>query len=123
MNTFDHWNLTPAQRDSKIMAQVAIMNTGQVADPIPTDDGVYLVKLIDKETEDETTRYNIQEIFIELSAGSSTLDSLSGAARDMQELALGTDFTDAAAELGMEVNTTDPFHRSTRVTVKTFRRH
>jgi parvulin-like peptidyl-prolyl isomerase len=104
--------ITAAQRDAAVMAQVAIMNEGQVSEPIPVDEGVYLVQLTEKVTEDETTKYNLREIFIELTAGSSTMDSLSGVARDMQELALETDFASAAAEMGLTVETTEPFQRN-----------
>jgi parvulin-like peptidyl-prolyl isomerase len=113
--------ITAAQRDPAVMTQVAIMNEGQVSEPIPVEggfqgDGVYLVQLIEKVTEDETTKYNLREIFIELTAGSSTVDSLSGIARDMQELAMEKDFATAAAELGLEVETTEPFQRNFPIT-------
>ncbi|MCK5618286.1 MAG: SurA N-terminal domain-containing protein, partial [Candidatus Krumholzibacteria bacterium] len=76
--------ITAGQRNSNVMAQVAIMNPGQVSAPILTDDGVYLVKLLETQTEGEETRYNFQEIFIELTAGSHTIDSLVGLAQDIQ---------------------------------------
>jgi peptidyl-prolyl cis-trans isomerase D len=104
--------ITAAQRDTEVMSQVAIMNEGQISQPIPTEKGVYLVKLIGKETEDETTRYNLREIFIELTAGPNTIDSLSGIARDMQELAVESDFAKAAADMGLTVETTEPFQRN-----------
>jgi peptidyl-prolyl cis-trans isomerase D len=104
--------ITAAQRDEKVMSQVAIMNPGQVSQPIQTDNGVYLVKLLETKTEDGETRYNIQEIFVELAPGRDTVDSLLALARKVQKDAAGTGLPEAAAGLGLTVNTTDPFQRN-----------
>ena len=103
--------ITAGQRNSNVMAQVAIMNPGQVSAPILTDDGVYLVKLLETQTEGEETRYNFQEIFIELTAGSHTIDSLVGLAQDIQERAVENGLANAASEFGLAVETTEPFRR------------
>jgi peptidyl-prolyl cis-trans isomerase D len=103
--------ITADQRDKKVMTKVAIMNPGQTSAPIQTDDGVYIVKLLDKEQKGEQTRYNIQEIFIELSAGSQTVDSLSTIAHDLKELADEKGLANAAAEMGLTVATSEPFRK------------
>jgi parvulin-like peptidyl-prolyl isomerase len=103
--------ITAGQRNSNVMAQVAIMNPGQVSAPIQTDDGIYLVKLLETQTEGDETRYNFQEIFIELTAGPNTIDSLVGLAQDIQERAVENGLANAASEFGLALGTTEPFRR------------
>jgi parvulin-like peptidyl-prolyl isomerase len=104
--------ITASQRDAEVMSQVSIMNPGQISQPIQTNDGVYIVKLLETEKEDEETRYNIQEIYIELVAGTQTVDSLVGLARDFQVRAVEKGFVEAANELGLTVDKTEPFLRN-----------
>jgi len=103
--------ITATQRDGKVMAQVAIMNPGQVSAPIQTDDGVYIVKLLETELEGEERRFNIQELFIELAAGSQTIDSLVTVAQDLKALAVEKGLADAAGDMGLTVSTTQPFRK------------
>ncbi|MGD8414440.1 MAG: peptidyl-prolyl cis-trans isomerase, partial [Candidatus Latescibacterota bacterium] len=101
--------ITASQRDSDVMTRVAIMNEGQVSDPIQTKDGIYLVKLIGKKQDDGETKYNIQELFLRLEAGRETIDSLMTLARDVRELAVEKGLAKAAADSGLTVETTEPF--------------
>jgi peptidyl-prolyl cis-trans isomerase D len=104
--------ITASHRDAEVMTRVAIMNDGQVSEPIQTKDGVYLVKLLEKKEEDGETTYNIQEIFLELAAGRETLDSLIALARGVRELAVEKDLAKAAADSGLAVEKSDPFQRN-----------
>jgi peptidyl-prolyl cis-trans isomerase D len=104
--------ITTSQRESELMTRVAIMNDGQVSEPIQTKDGVYLVKLLEKKEEEGETTYNIQEIFLELAAGRETLDSLIALARGVRELALEKSLEKAAADSGLTVATTEPFQQN-----------
>jgi len=101
-----------SHRDTKVMSQVSIMNAGQISQPIQTDDGVYLVKLLEAKDEDGEMKYNIQEIFLELSAGRETVDSLIALARDVQERALESGIADAASQAGLTATTSEPFQRN-----------
>ncbi len=104
--------ITVAQRDSRVMTQVAIMNPGQVSQPIQTDDGIYLVKLLETKEEDGEPRFNIQELFLELSAGRETIDSLIALARDVYDVAAEKGLAKAAEKNGLTVETTPPFQRN-----------
>lgn len=108
--------ITASQRDTAVMSQVSIMNPGQVSQPIQTEDGVYIVKLLETEKEGEEARYNLQEIFIELEAGTQTVDSLVGLARDLQSQAVEKGLADAANELGLTAEKTEPFQRNFPIT-------
>jgi peptidyl-prolyl cis-trans isomerase D len=103
--------ISPNQRDAAVMSRVAIMNVGQVSGPIQTKDGVYIVKLLDKKKEDDETRFNIQEVYLELTAGPETTDSLMALARGVRELAAGKGLEQAAADSGLVVQTTEPFQK------------
>jgi peptidyl-prolyl cis-trans isomerase D len=100
-----------AQRPRQVMTQAAIMNVGQVSEPIQTKDGVYLVQLLDKKQEDDETEFNLREIFLELTAGRETLDSLTALARGVQETAVEQSLAKAAADSGLTVETSEPFQR------------
>jgi len=101
--------ISVAQRDSEVMTRVAIMNDGQLSAPIQTKDGIYVVKLIEKQDVDGETKYNIQEVFLELAAGRETIDSLITLARDVREKAVENGLSDATTGSGLTAETTDPF--------------
>lgn len=104
--------ITASQRDAAVMSQVAIMNPGQLSEPIQTNDGVYIVKLLDTDKEGDETRYNIQEIYIDLEAGAQTVDSLVTLARDLRAEAEAKGLANAAAEMGLTTEKTEPFQRN-----------
>ncbi|HEX5132007.1 MAG TPA: SurA N-terminal domain-containing protein [Candidatus Krumholzibacteria bacterium] len=98
------------QRDAAVMEALPAMKPGQVSEPIPTKDGVYIVQMIDSKKEKGETKYNMREIYMKLSAGPETVDSLSAVARDIEEQATASgDLAAAANARGVEVITAEPF--------------
>ncbi len=105
--------LGDSQRDPAVMKAVASLKKGEISHPVPTDDGVYLVQLIDSKKENGETKYNMREIYMKLTPGAETVDSLSAVARDVEEKAVNDgDLAAAAATHGLEVTTTTPFAKN-----------
>jgi parvulin-like peptidyl-prolyl isomerase len=104
--------LDRTQRDEAVMKAVDSLKPGEISEPIPTPDGVYVVQLIETKKEKGATKYNLREIFIRLSAGSATVDSLTTIAQDIhQRVTEGGDLAAAAKAHGLEVQSTGPFGR------------
>ena len=102
--------LTRSQRDSQVMDVVDKMEVGAVSQPIETDQGIYLIKLLDKQTGDDgAPLYEMQEIFLELTAGAETIDELFTKAQGVQLKTAEADLATAANEHGLSVRTTEPF--------------
>ncbi len=95
-----------AQRDERVMTAVDGLQPGDLSEPVWTDDGVWVVKLIETEEEDGETRYRLNEIYLRLSAGSTTTDSLLTLAQTVQEA--------TATEGGLESAAADPAARASR---------
>lgn len=104
--------LTRDQRDSKVMDALSKLEPGSMSEPILTDDRVYLLKLLETKDEGGETRYNFQEIYLKLTAGSMTMDSLYTLARDIHQDAVDSDLRQAAEGKGLSVATTEPFARN-----------
>jgi peptidyl-prolyl cis-trans isomerase D len=106
-----------AQRDERVMAAVDSLAPGVLSEPIWTDDGVYLVELVETEEEEGGTRYRLNEIYLPLTAGASTTDSLVTLAQDLQRAAVAEDgsLEQAAASVGVSVETTPPFTANTPI--------
>jgi parvulin-like peptidyl-prolyl isomerase len=101
-----------AQRDEAVMKAVDSLKPGEVSQPITTPDGIFLVQLIEAKREKGETKVNLREIFLRLSPGSGTIDSLSAIAQGIQEQAAGNgDLAAAAKAAGFEVKATGPFGR------------
>jgi peptidyl-prolyl cis-trans isomerase D len=109
--------ITEGQRPAAVMAAVADMEPGDLSEPIWTNDGVYLVELVEKKEEDGETRYRLNEIFLHLSAGSATTDSLFALAEDIQKAAAENDgsLESAAATRNITVQTSAPFSSGMRI--------
>ena len=104
--------LDRSQRGEAVMKAVDSLKPGGVSEPISTPDGVYVVQLIETKKEQGVTQYNLREIFLRLSAGSETVDSLSAIAQDVQQRAAdGGDLAAAAKAQGLEVQATGEFSR------------
>lgn len=101
--------LVRSQRNAEVMDVLDGMKPEQVSDPIKTDDGVYLVKLLATKKENGEKKYNFQEIYLQFSAGSTTADSLVAAAQNIQRRAADTSLLQAAEENGKAVEKTEPF--------------
>jgi len=105
-----------AARDSLVMDAVASMKIGDVSQRIDVTDGAYVVKLLEKKTEDGNELFRFQEIFIELTAGSVTRDSLSTLAEDVQTAAAADgDLNAAATAHGLTTEQTPPFAKGSFV--------
>jgi len=104
--------LSRNQRDEAVMAAAEALKPGQISAPIPTAEGVYLVQLIATRKEKGETQINMREIFMKLTAGTATVDTLSGTARDIQGRATENgDLTAAARVYNLEAQTSQPFTR------------
>jgi peptidyl-prolyl cis-trans isomerase D len=101
--------LVRSQRDPKVMAAVDSLSDGGVSQPIWTDKGVYLVQRVETKTEGNQTKYRLREIFLSLSAGAATSDSLETVAKNVQESAVNVGLEKAAAARDLKVETTAPF--------------
>ena len=103
--------LARSQRDALVMDAVDALEAGQLSDAIWTDDGVYVVELVEKKEEDGETRYRLNEIFLRLTPGSTTTDSLYTAAEAVRDAARaeGGTLESAAASSNVTVSTTEPF--------------
>lgn len=102
--------LSAKQRDPAVIKAVAALKPGEISQAIPTSDGVYLVQLVATRKEKGETQYNMREIFLKLTPGAATTDSLSAVAQDIKDRASqGGDLAAAAKAHGLEVTTTEPF--------------
>jgi len=99
-----------SQRDPAVMAAAASLKVGEVSPVISTADGIAIVQLVATKKEKGATLYNLREITMNLTAGSATIDSLSGIAREVQQKANDSgDLAAAANERGLEIVTSQPF--------------
>jgi peptidyl-prolyl cis-trans isomerase D len=104
--------LDRTQRDEAVMKALDALKPNEISEPIPTADGVYVVQLIEKKKEKGVDRYNLREIFLRLSAGSATVDSLTAIAQDIQHRATeGGDLAAVAKTYGLEVQPSGTFGR------------
>jgi peptidyl-prolyl cis-trans isomerase D len=102
--------LGATQRDPAVMAAVAGLKPGEISKPVETNDGVYVVQLIGSRTEKGEKQYNMREIFLKLTPGAATTDSLSAVAQDIKDRATEKgDLATAATAHGLEVTKTDSF--------------
>lgn len=103
--------ITRGQRDERVMAAVDTMTSGEISSPIWTDNGVYVVQRVGTKEEDGTKKYRLNEIFLELSPGSETTDSLFTLADDIRKDATTDDgnLESAATAHGLTATTTQPF--------------
>ncbi len=101
--------ITRTMRDTAIMDAVASMTPGQVSAPISVENGVYIVKLIDKAVEDDVQKFNIGEIFIGFSPSGITTDSLHTLANEVQAAAKADGLEVAAERFGLDMKSSMPF--------------
>lgn len=101
--------LRTSEFDPALADIVPALSVGDVSSPVTTDNGAYIVKLLETKEEDGETTYRIQEIFLSLSAGAQTLDSLITVAQELQRTAAESDLAGAAGNMGIAVATTSPF--------------
>jgi len=98
------------QRDEAILNAAASLKPGEISETLTTPDGVYIIQLIASRKEKGQPQYNLREIYMKLSPGPETVDSLAAVARAIQEqAATGEELTAAANAHGVDVMTTEPF--------------
>ncbi|HEU4364786.1 MAG TPA: peptidyl-prolyl cis-trans isomerase, partial [Candidatus Krumholzibacteria bacterium] len=102
--------LGAGQRDAAIMEALATMKPGDVSQPIPSMEGVYIVQLIASRKEKGLPQYNMREIYMKLTPGPETVDSLAAVAAAIREQAAASgDLAAAANARGLEVIGAQPF--------------
>lgn len=102
--------LGAGQRDAVIMEALAAMKPGDVSEPIPSVEGVYIVQLIGSRREKGEPQYNMREIYMKLTPGPDTVDSLAAVAASIRDqAAAGGDLAAAANARGVEVIGAQPF--------------
>lgn len=98
-----------SQRPASVMKAVASLADGAVSSPIYTKDGAYIVRRIESRKSKGKKQYHIAEIFVRLTAGSSTRDSLRTIATNVHDAAASGTFDDAARARGLRVEHSEPF--------------
>jgi len=101
--------ITRTQRPEPVMTAAATLEPGAVSQPINTPEGLYLVQLVEKDELDGEERFRLREIFLKLSAGSQTVDSLVTVAQEIQRRAVDAGLEVAATESNATMETTEPF--------------
>ena len=103
------------QRPDAVIDALAGLSPGQVSEPIATDDGMYLVQLVEKRTTDGEPEYHVREIFVKLRPGSATVDSVNTLAAQIRDEAARDGLEAAAAAHGLRAVTSAPFARGAPV--------
>lgn len=97
------------QRPEPVMSAAAGLEPGEVSEPIETGDGLYLVQLVERDQAEGEDRIRLREIFLKLTPGSQTIDSLITVAQEVQRRAVDAGLAAAASENGVTMQTTEPF--------------
>jgi len=101
--------ITRTQRPEAVMEAAAALEPGSVSQPVNTPEGLYLVQLVERDELDGTERFRLREIFLRLTAGSQTIDSLITVAQEVQRRAAEAGLETAATEKSVTMETTEPF--------------
>jgi len=98
------------QRDPAVMNAADALKPGDISQPIVTNDGIYIVQLIEKKKEKGEDKYNLRELVLRLTASAATQDTLAAQARAVQESASASNDLAAAAKAhGLALETSQPF--------------
>jgi parvulin-like peptidyl-prolyl isomerase len=102
--------ITREQRGEPYFAALDSIQVGDLSDAVTTEEGVYLVKLLEKQQgEDGEAEYNVQEILVAPMLSRQTTDSLYAVASAVLERATEADLETAAADNQLELLSPDPF--------------
>jgi len=85
------------------------LDVGEVSEPFKTQYGYHIVLLEDRKTENGEPMVKARHILLELTPSEETLVALEQAVSEFGEKAVDDGLTDAAEEMGYEVQTTSPF--------------
>ncbi len=105
--------IKPGQREEEVFSSLEKLQKGDISEPIKTSAGYYLIKLLDKKNENGSEpEFKLQEVFIKISAGYETIDSLQAAAQDLLDRARESDLKTAAEKLNIGIKKPAPFPRN-----------
>lgn len=105
--------ISAGDRDERYIAVLDSLKTGESSGLIEAGTGFYLVKLLERRSGDGgEEEYSAQEIFMSISAGYETIDSLRALAQDVLDRAKESDLKTAAAEMNLTVVAPKPFMRN-----------
>jgi peptidyl-prolyl cis-trans isomerase D len=85
------------------------LDEGEISDPFETQYGYHIVKVEDTRTQDGEPQVKARHILIEVQPSEETLVAVEQEVSEFSELAADDGLTDAAAEMGYEIQTTSPF--------------
>lgn len=101
------------QRDQAFLDALRGLEPGGVSAPVRTTAGIYLIKLIEKRSSAEGgEEFSAQEIFMSISPGYETVDSLQSAAAQLLGKAQASGLASAAAEMKIAVAAPKPFMKN-----------
>jgi len=102
--------LKKGARDAAVFDALAKLEPGQFSEPIATDKGFYVVKLLEKKKGDDgEDQFNMQEILVTAAVSRATSDSLSTVANDLRSEASSSSLAEAAAARGFDLLKPPPF--------------
>jgi parvulin-like peptidyl-prolyl isomerase len=106
-----HWGeenapyLTREEIQPPAVAEAAFaLPVGQVSDILASSDGLHLIKVMDRKTEEGVDKVRLAEIFVPLKMSYDTNYALQEKALDLVDSTGVRDFAAAAADLGLQVN-------------------
>lgn len=98
-------------RDQAVLEAAGKLSKGEVSDPIETENGFYIVKLLDsRRASDGVEEYKLQEVFVRIEAGYETLDSLRTLMSQVRDDASEVGLEKAAEKYGLEPIRPEPFY-------------
>ncbi len=105
--------LREGQREDEFFKVADSLAVGELSLPIRTQSGYYIIKVLEKKQgRDKEKEFKVREIFIKISAGYETVDSLQTLAQEFLEKARGEGFEKAAADMQLKIAEPKPFAKN-----------
>ncbi len=103
-------------REPEVIQMLDSLGDGELSEAVKAERGYYLIKRLEKRTgEGGSPEYRAQEIYMGLSPGSATVDSVFVLATELREKALTVGLQAAAGERNLRLQTPEPFYRNSPI--------